>query len=68
MSNNNDYKKKTMRELGFTTIGISIKNYEKLRRLGFAGDSYNDIISRILETYTDMSRETLIEENNKKNE
>jgi predicted CopG family antitoxin len=31
------------------TIVISETNYNKLKMLGYAGDSFNDIISRLLE-------------------
>ena len=30
-------------------IVVSEKNYEKLKNLGHAGDSFNDVISKILE-------------------
>jgi predicted CopG family antitoxin len=32
-----------------TTIAISKENYDKLKRLGYTADSFNDVISRILQ-------------------
>ena len=32
-----------------TTISLSKKNYDKLKNLGFAGDSFNTVIERLLE-------------------
>ena len=29
-------------------IAISQENYDKLKRLGFAGDSFNDVITSLL--------------------
>ena len=31
------------------TIAVSEQNYEKLRRLGYTADSFNTVISRLLE-------------------
>jgi predicted CopG family antitoxin len=31
-----------------TSISLSRENYEKLKRLGFAGESFNDVLSRVL--------------------
>jgi hypothetical protein len=31
-----------------TTISLSKENYEKIRRFGYAGESINDALSRIL--------------------
>jgi predicted CopG family antitoxin len=28
---------------------LSKENYEKLKRLGYAGESFNDVLSRLLE-------------------
>lgn len=32
-----------------TSISISKENYEKLRMLGYTGQSFNDVIGRLLE-------------------
>ena len=38
-----------LKELNRTSISLSKENYEKLRRLGFAGESFNDVLTRILD-------------------
>ena len=35
----------------YITISISRQNYEKLKTLGFAGDSFNDVMDRLLSKY-----------------
>jgi predicted CopG family antitoxin len=35
-----------------TTISISKENYEKLKRLGCTAESFNDVLSRLLEKET----------------
>jgi predicted CopG family antitoxin len=35
-----------------TTISLSRENYEKLKRLGYTADSFNDVIGRLLEQVT----------------
>jgi predicted CopG family antitoxin len=32
-----------------TTISLSKENYEKLKRLGYTADSFNDVVGRLLE-------------------
>jgi predicted CopG family antitoxin len=32
-----------------TTISLSKENYEKLSHLGFAGESFNSVISRLID-------------------
>lgn len=32
-----------------TSISLTKENYEKLKKLGFAGESFNDVLDRILE-------------------
>jgi len=32
-----------------TSISLSKENYDKLKRLGFAGESFNDVLTRVLE-------------------
>ncbi|MBS1267834.1 MAG: hypothetical protein MAG458_00547 [Nitrosopumilus sp.] len=32
----------------FKQIAVSVENYYKLKRLGFAGDSFNDVITILL--------------------
>jgi predicted CopG family antitoxin len=36
-------------ELNFTTIAISRKNYELLKDIGKFGESFNDILSKLLD-------------------
>ena len=31
-----------------TTISLSKENYDKLKRLGYTADSFNDVLSRLL--------------------
>jgi hypothetical protein len=40
-----------------TTITISKENHSRLRMLGYTGDSYNDIITRLLETVKVIPKE-----------
>jgi predicted CopG family antitoxin len=42
----NDEKELTSQQL--TTIAISKENYYILKRMGFAGDSFNDVLGRVL--------------------
>ena len=37
------------------TIVVSKKNYDKLKNLGFGGDSFNTIVGRLLEKAEDNS-------------
>lgn len=39
-----NYDKNTLK-----TIVVSKKNYDKLKQLGFTGDSFNTVIGRLLE-------------------
>jgi predicted CopG family antitoxin len=39
-----NYDKNTIK-----TIALSKQNYDKLKQLGFAGDSFNTVIGRLLE-------------------
>jgi predicted CopG family antitoxin len=39
-----------------TSISLSKENYEKLKRLGFAGESFNDILSRVLQQVKEENR------------
>jgi predicted CopG family antitoxin len=39
-----------------TTISLSKENYDKLRRLGFAGESFNDVVARVVEHMQGVSR------------
>jgi predicted CopG family antitoxin len=45
----NKPKVQTLREKGLKLISVSDTNYFKLKRLGFAGDSFNDVITKLLE-------------------
>lgn len=38
-----------MSELNRTTISLSKENYQKLKELGFTGESFDTVVSRILE-------------------
>ena len=38
-----------MSELSLKHIVVSRENYEKLKKLGNTGDSFNDVITRILQ-------------------
>jgi predicted CopG family antitoxin len=38
-------------------IAISKRNYEALKKLGSAGDSFNDVISKLLKTATTTEKE-----------
>ena len=39
-----NYDKNTIK-----TIALSIENYDKLKALGFCGDSFNTVIGRLIE-------------------
>ena len=36
-----------------TTISLSKKNYQKLKELGFSGESFDTVVSRLLEKVED---------------
>ena len=38
------------------TIVLSEENYEKLKRLGYTGESFNKVVSRLLENVKEESR------------
>lgn len=39
-------------------IAVDVENYKKLQKLGIAGESFNDVVSRLLSTHTKrISRE-----------
>ena len=42
-----------------TSISLSKENYEKLKKLGFAGESFNDVLSRVLEKEQVKTNRTL---------
>jgi predicted CopG family antitoxin len=42
-----------------TTISISKENYEKLKILGYTGESFNDVLGRILERVQLLSQESV---------
>jgi hypothetical protein len=37
-----------------TTISVSIENYLLLKQLGNTGDSFNDVLTRVLKTVTPL--------------
>jgi predicted CopG family antitoxin len=39
-----------------TSISLSKENYDKLKRLGYTGESFNDVLSRVLENVKEESR------------
>jgi hypothetical protein len=39
-----------------TSISLSKENYDKLKRFGFAGESLNDALGRILDQVTEENR------------
>jgi predicted CopG family antitoxin len=43
-------------ELHRTTISLSKENYEKLKRLGYTGESFNKVVSRLLENVKEENR------------
>jgi len=43
-----NYDKNTIK-----TIALSKQNYDKLKELGFGGDSFNTIVSRLIEKVED---------------
>ena len=45
---NNKLEKQVKNTQRYTTISISEENYWILKRLGFAGDSFNDVLARLL--------------------
>lgn len=38
-----------LHEQNRTTISLSKKNYQKLKELGFTGESFNTVVGRLLE-------------------
>lgn len=42
-----------LHEQNRTTISLSKKNYQKLKELGFTGESFDTVVSRILEKLED---------------
>ena len=59
MTNKNTAKNYNER---YITISISRQNYEKLKTLGFAGDSFNDVMDRLLSKYKMTTTTTKLEE------
>ncbi len=54
----------------FKRIVISERNYLTLKKLGYAGDSFNDVISKLLrieKNYQEMKKQQEQQENNDKN-
>ena len=45
---NNKLEKEVKNTQRYTTISISEENYWILKKLGFAGDSFNDVLVRLL--------------------
>ena len=45
---NNKLEKEVKNTQRYTTISISEENYWILKKLGFAGDSFNDVLIRLL--------------------
>lgn len=45
-----------------TTISLSKENYEKLSRLGFAGESFNDVIGRLIHLAIESQKREITEE------
>jgi predicted CopG family antitoxin len=43
-----NYDKNTLK-----TIALSKKNYDKLKELGFTGESFNNVVGRLLEKLED---------------
>lgn len=60
----NDEKELTSQQL--TTIAISKENYYILKRMGFAGDSFNDVLNRILKNNSNLLESHSIESEVKK--
>jgi predicted CopG family antitoxin len=48
MNKTNDSTERNGSDL--TTISVSYENYQKLKKLGGAGDSFNDVITEVLKT------------------
>lgn len=42
------------------TIVITQQNYDKLKRLGYTSESFNDVVSRLLENVKVDARKSLI--------
>ena len=40
-----------------TTISLSKENYEKLSRLGFVGESFNDVIGRLIVLHSEANKD-----------
>ena len=40
-----------------TTISLSKENYEKLSRLGFVGESFNDVIGRPIVLHSEANKD-----------
>lgn len=51
---NNKLEKETETSKKSTTISISKQNYHILKKMGFAGDSFNDVLDRILKNNSDL--------------
>ena len=52
-----DINNKSKREIGtkkLTTISISKENYFILKKMGFAGESFNDVLGRILKNNSEL--------------
>jgi predicted CopG family antitoxin len=49
-----------MSQVHRTSISLSRENYEKLKRLGCTAESFNDVISRLLENVKGDARKSLI--------
>jgi predicted CopG family antitoxin len=45
-----------------TTISLSKENYEKLSRLGFAGESFNELISRLIDLALEANKREVEED------
>jgi len=45
-----------MSQVHRTSISLSKENYEKLKRLGYTAESFNDVIGRLLENVKDEDR------------
>ena len=45
-----------------TTISLSKENYEKLSRLGFAGESFNELVGRLIDLAIESQKKEITEE------
>ena len=45
---NNTIDSNERNRMHLTTISVSFENYQKLKKLGGAGDSFNDVITEVL--------------------